>query len=198
MKIIGLTGGIASGKTTVARMLADLGAVVLSADAVAKDAVQLGKPAWDEIVEYFGEGILLPNNELDRKKLAKIIFNNPDKRKALEEIVHPRVIQEFTEIIEQYKKHHKSSILVLDVPLLFETNMDSAVDQVWLVKVEPETQIKRLLERNQLSREEAMARINAQLPLEQKIQKADVVIDADVPLEHLQEQIKELWSKLSV
>lgn len=192
-KIIGLTGGIASGKTTVSNFLRDEKIPVICADDIAKMCVTPGKPAYKKIVTYFGKEILSPNHEIDRKKLGKLVFENEKLRLALNKIVHPEVVRA---INIEIKKHADFPILILDVPLLFETKLDTLCDKIIVVYSSLHHQKKRLQKRNKLSMEEATLRINAQMPLIDKIERADFVIDNSGPLEKTRDQVKALVKKI--
>ena len=177
MKIIGLTGGIASGKSTVSRALQDLGAIIIDADEVAHAIIEPGKPAWEDIVEHFGTVVLNPDQTIDREKLGAIVFNDPARLQVLNQITHPRVGEQFKQMIKNIKSQQSDAVLFIEVPLLYETHMDRICDEVWVVWVDEETQIQRLMKRDGLSREDALKRIDAQMSLDEKAKRADVVID---------------------
>jgi dephospho-CoA kinase len=183
VKIIGLTGGIASGKSTVARTLKDLGVILIDADDVAHSIIEPSKPAWNDIVKVFGKEILNPDLSINRAKLGEIVFNNADKMEELNLIVHPRVMEEHQHELQQIEKEHPDAIVVLDVPLLFETHMEQLCNEVWVVWLDRETQIERLMSRNNYNREQAVARINSQMSLDEKAKRADVVIDNSKSIE---------------
>lgn len=185
-KIIGLTGGIASGKTTVSDYLKKRGYVVLDADAYSKKTTAKNGPAIPAIIEAFGADIVSDAGELDRKKLGSIIFNDADKRRELNEIVHPLIRKMMNADEEKYiQKGH----VFLDIPLLFENGLNERCDLVVTVFVDRDTQIKRLTARNDLTVEEAEARINSQMPLTEKVQKSDFRLDNNGTVEMLYEQI---------
>lgn len=177
MKIIGLTGGIASGKSTVSRALRELGAIVIDADEVAHTIMEPGKPAWEDIIEHFGSGVLNADQTIDREKLGAIVFNNPERLQVLNQITHPRVGEQFKQMIKDIKSQQADAVLFIEVPLLYETHMDRICDEVWVVWVDEETQIQRLMKRDGLSREDALKRIDAQMSLDEKARRADFVID---------------------
>lgn len=177
MKIIGLTGGIASGKSTVSRALRELGAIIIDADEVAHAIIEPGKPAWKDIVEHFGLGVLNPDQTIDREKLGAIVFNNPERLQVLNQITHPRVGEQFKQIITTLRAEKSDAVLFIEVPLLYETHMERICDEVWVVWVDEETQIQRLMKRDGLSREDALKRIDAQMSLDEKARRADFVID---------------------
>ena len=176
MFIIGLTGGIASGKTSVAGFLRNNGAEIIDADIIAKKLVEPGEEAWLEIKEYFGEEVIGENGWLIRDKLAALVFENPNELKKLNSIVHPLVTKKTQEELERFLQEGKN-IVVVDAPLLLEAGLDTLVDEVWLVKVSQEEQINRCCERDGLSPEEVEKRINSQMPLAEKEKKAHRIID---------------------
>ncbi len=177
MKIIGLTGGIASGKSTVSRALRELGAIVIDADEVAHTIMEPGKPAWEDIIEHFGSGVLNADQTIDREKLGAIVFNNPERLQVLNQITHPRVGEQFKQIITTLRAEKSDAVLFIEVPLLYETHMERICEEVLVVWVDEETQIQRLMKRDGLSREDALKRIDAQMSLDEKARRADFVID---------------------
>ena len=177
MKVIGLTGGIASGKSTVSKALADLGATVIDGDETAHRLMEPHQPIWEDIVNKFGREILNPDLAIDRAKLGTIVFDDPEQMAALNRISRPRIIESIKNELESIKETRPDTVIVLDVPLLFEARLDKLSDQVWVVWIDRETQIKRLMERNHYTREEAVKRIDSQMSLDEKAQRADVVID---------------------
>ena len=148
MKIIGLTGGIASGKSTISRALRELGAIVIDADEVAHTIMEPGKPAWEDIIEHFGSGVLYADQTIDREKLGAIVFNNPERLQVLNQITHPRVGEQFKQIITTLRAEKSDAVLFIEVPLLYETHMERICDEVWVVWVDEETQIQRLMKRD--------------------------------------------------
>ncbi|MCU5328475.1 dephospho-CoA kinase [Bacillus wiedmannii] len=176
--VIGLTGGIASGKSTVSQMFRELSIPVIDADIIAREVVERGKPAYSKIVEVFGTEVLQEDGELDRPKLGSVVFYNEEKRLQLNKIVHPAVREEMNTQKEKYIKEGMQAV-VLDIPLLFESKLTSLVDRVLVVAVKPHTQLERLMKRNNFSEEEATARIQSQMPLEEKMKNADEVINND-------------------
>ncbi|HEY8348051.1 MAG TPA: dephospho-CoA kinase [Symbiobacteriaceae bacterium] len=195
MRVIGLTGGIASGKSTVSRMLRELGAPVVDADAIVHELQAPGTPVLAEIAREFGPGVIRPDGSLDRAALAQVVFRDPERRKALEAIVHPAVRREMWARVEEYRRQGKPAV-VLDVPLLLETGLNRQVDQVWVVYVDPETQLARLMARDGLDREEAARRVAAQMSLEAKRSLADVVIDNRGPVEATRAQVVAAWRRV--
>lgn len=194
--IVGLTGGIATGKSTVSNMFRQLGAPVVDADVIARSAVEPDRPAWLDLVAYFGEEILLPDRTVNRLKLGKIVFSDALKRDKLNRIVHPRVREESEKQIRQYLEADPKRPVIQDVPLLIETGLHLKMDKVILVYADEPTQLRRLMERNDLSETEAMQRIRAQMPIEEKRAYADYIIDNRGSLEATQEQVSKIWEEL--
>lgn len=198
-KIIGITGGIASGKSTLSSILIEKGYLVIDADKVAREVVDIGKPAYLEIVRAFGEDILNTDKTINRRKLSDIIFDSLEKRLLLNNIVHPNVINEIIS-----KIHHaleSCRIIFVDIPLLIEEieilkNHGLLFDEVWLVYADKETQLKRLVIRDNISEEQAIKRINAQMSIEEKKKYASKVIDNSMNLKELIEKTDELLSTL--
>jgi len=185
-RIIGLTGGIATGKTTVTNYLASTyNLPILDADIYAREAVSLGSPILAAIAGRYGKQILLPDGSLNRQKLGEIIFNRQDERNWIDNLIHPDVRDRFEEAIAL----SSSQTLVLVVPLLFEAGMTDLVTEIWVVRCSQEQQLQRLIQRNHLNREQAQARINSQLSLEEKVAHADVVLDNSSTLEVLLKQV---------
>lgn len=193
MRIIGLTGGIASGKSTVAKMLQEKGAYLLDADQLAREAVEPGQPAWQEIVNWLGQSILLPDRSIDRATLGNLVFNDKQKLEQLNKIVHPWVGERFIKLSEEIKEKDPEAVLVYDIPLLVEAGMQKMVDMIILVYVPRETQIMRLQQRDGISRVEAETRLKAQKPLEDKKKDADVIIDNRGMLAETACQVDRFW-----
>lgn len=196
MILIGLTGGVATGKSTVAEMFKQCGAVVIDADQLARDVVKPDKPAWREVVALFGKAVLNPDRSLNRQALAAIVFRHPAKRRALETIIHPRVAREQTRLTKQAARKDPQAVVIYDVPLLFEAGIDKRVDQTIVVTTDRNTQIARLKKRNSLSRAEALRRISSQMPMAKKIQQADHVLNGAVPRPALRKQVGRLFKSL--
>ncbi len=196
MIIAGLTGGIASGKSTVARMFAEEGAYVIDLDELSRLVVEPHQPAWREIVSHFGEEILQEDQRLDRGRLAHLVFGDPKKRKKLERIVHPRVLEAYEKKIKQILEKKVQAIVIADVPLLMETEIEQRFDQVIVVYIPPEMQIKRLLERDGLGEGSAQDRLRSQMSIEEKARRGDYVIDNSGPFEETRRQVKEIFQKL--
>ncbi|KYD10804.1 dephospho-CoA kinase [Heyndrickxia sporothermodurans] len=189
--IIGLTGGIASGKSTVSAMLKAKGYTIVDADIAAREVVNIGEDAYYGIIEAFGKEILLEDGNIDRKKLGSIVFHNTEKRLLLNSIVHPAVRnymqKKKAEAIEAGKQ-----TIIMDIPLLFESKLTYMVDKTILVFVDPNIQKERLMKRNHLSEEDAIARIRSQMPLKEKIQLSDAVIDNNETLEETKKQLNKI------
>ena len=195
MKLIGLTGGIASGKSTVAKILKRLGAAVVDADALAREVVEPEHDAWKDIVEAFGAEVLQPDRTLDRQKLRATIFNNPAARKTLEAIIHPRV----RALAEKRIRQHAAAgyeIVVYEVPLLFEGNLQEWLRPVVLVACNLNIQRRRLQERDGLSVAAAQKHIEAQMSLAEKRPLADYVIENDGSLEDLEREVQAVLNKI--
>lgn len=189
--IIGLTGSIASGKSTVSNMLRDYGLPIVDADVVARVVVEPGTETLKEIVKAFGEEILTETGELDRPKLGSIIFNDEEKRKLLNSIIHPAIRKE---MLRQRDVHiaNGAETVIMDIPLLFESKLQHFVDKILVVTVSEEVQLERLMERNNLSEEEAKARIQSQLPLSVKEEGADAVINNNGTIEETKRQLENI------
>jgi len=187
MKIIGITGGIASGKSTLTAYLRKQNIPVFDADASAHDAVRLGSPCLAQIRETFGDKVLANNGELDRKVMAAIAFSNPEELKKLENIIHRYVWRKIEEFIDT-KKQEK--IIALDVPLLIECGWYSRVDAVWLLSIPEEEQIKRAIARNNITEEEVRARLNAQMPFSEKKKYATIILDNSGSVGSLEKQVR--------
>lgn len=175
MITIGLTGGIATGKSTVSNILRQHGARIIDADQLAREVVEPGRPAWQKIVAHFGPDILLPDNTIDRQGLGKIVFADEAARQALNSFTHPAVIARTREILDEWRDD-PGVLAVVDAPLLLEAGMDTLVDEVWVVAADTQTQLERLRRRDNLTREEACQRLVAQMPLAEKIRRGTRVI----------------------
>ncbi|MFS0787471.1 dephospho-CoA kinase [Shouchella sp. 1P09AA] len=188
---IGLTGGIASGKSFVSTYLSEKGLPIIDADKIARLVVEPGTPALEQIVNQFGEKILQADGHLDRKALGSIVFASEEKRNQLNRIVHPAVREKMLHDAAAYKKEGYDRI-IFDIPLLVESHLFHLVDQVWVVYVDEETQLERLMERDGSTREEALQRIRAQIPLDQKIQYGDQIIKNSGTKQETAQQIDQL------
>lgn len=196
MILVGLTGGVATGKSTVARMFKQCGAVVIDADELAHEVVKPGKPAWREIVKTFGKTVLNADRTFNRRELGAVVFRNQTKRRRLERIIHPRVAREQTRLTKQAARKDSHAVVIYDVPLLFEAGIDTRVDTTIVVTADRETQIARLKTRNDLSRAEAIRRIRSQMPLAKKIQRADHVLNGTLSRPSLRRQVNLLLKYL--
>ncbi len=194
--LLGVTGGIATGKTTVVRMLEELGAPVIDFDLLARQVVEPDKPAWQEIVAYFGKQVLQNDKHLDRKKLSDIVFRDIEKRKKLESFTHPRIHAEFMVQLSTIVEKDPDAIVQVDVPLLIENNLQYLFHKTLLVYIPEEMQIERLVKRDKISEEEAADRLKAQLPIDEKMGYADFVIYNDKSLEETKKQVEKLWKTL--
>ncbi|EON71521.1 dephospho-CoA kinase [Lysinibacillus sphaericus] len=189
--IIGLTGSIASGKSTVAKMMTALGLPIVDADIVARDVVEPGTKTLTIIAENFGEAILHADGSLDRAKLGDIIFHEPAKRKILNDIMHPAIRQEMLRQRDAFVEVGQTHI-VMDIPLLFESKLQHFVERIIVVSVREDVQLRRLMERNHLTKEDALARIHSQLPLSVKEKGAHAVIYNNEDLQQTEEQLKKI------
>lgn len=191
---IGLTGGIASGKSTVTKMIRELGIPVIDADQIARDVVKMGEEAYKQIIQTFGQDILQENGEIDRTKLGAIVFHNEQERKKLNAIVHPVVRRRMLAEKEAYVQKGAQTV-VLDIPLLFESELTHLVDKIIVVYVDDDVQLERLMKRNGFSKEEELARIRAQMPLREKVKKADAVIDNNGTIEETKQQLLQIFKR---
>lgn len=195
-RVIGLTGGIASGKSLVSAYLRELGAQIIDADEIARRVVQPGGPVLREIVAEFGDAVLNADGTLNRKELGRIVFSDPAKLDRLNRIIHPQILAEIKMLLNKHRKSGSERIAVLDAPLLYEVGGEGLVDEVWVVDVDYPTQLKRLMRRDNLSEEDARRRIAAQIPLEEKVRRADRVIDNRSTPEDTRRQVRRLWEEL--
>ncbi|KAF7804837.1 dephospho-CoA kinase [Senna tora] len=196
MRIVGLTGGISSGKSTVSNLFKSHSIPVVDADVVARDALKKGTGGWKKVVAAFGQEILLENGEVNRPRLGQIVFSNPDKRQLLNRLLAPYISSGiFWEVLKLWMKGYK--VIVLDIPLLFEAKMDKFTKPIIVVWVDPATQIQRLMARDRSSEEDARNRVNAQMPLDVKRNKADIVIDNTGSLDDLNEEFRKVLFEVS-
>jgi dephospho-CoA kinase len=194
---IGLTGGIASGKSTVSKMLTDMGIPVIDADIEARLAVEQGETAYNDIVRYFGEDILDQDKNINREKLGSIVFHDEGKRNALNSFVHPAVRERMLAKVERAKLN-KEKAIVLDIPLLIEGSLQYMADKILLVYVNEETQLQRLMDRNQYTKEEALARIKSQMPIDEKVKHADKVIDNNGTIAETKQQLEQILAQWGI
>ena len=194
--LVGLTGGIATGKSTVSAMLAHLGCRVIDADQLAREVVAPGQPAHAAIVAEFGPEVLQPDGYLDRKRLGAIVFNDPARRKRLEQITHPAVRQRQQRLLAMLEEEEHSGLVIWDVPLLFETNGADAMDRVVVVITDEETELARLIARDGSSEADARARIRSQMPVAEKAKRAHYVIDNSGRRADTERQVREVHRAL--
>ena len=196
MIVVGLTGGVATGKSTVAKMFKRCGAVVIDADELAREVVKPNKPAWRQVVKAFGKTVLNPDRTLNRRELGSLVFENRAKLRQLEKIIHPLVAREQQRLVRRISKRNHHTVVIYEVPLLFEAGVDKRVDKIIVVTADRDTQIARLKKRNGFSRAEAIQRIRNQMPLAKKIQRADHVLNGTFPRASLREQVGQLFNHL--
>ena len=195
--VVGLTGGIASGKSTVSLLLKDKGAVIIDADEIARQIMQPDKPAWFKVINHFGHEILNEEEYIDRKKLADIVFSDKRQLEFLNSFTHPEIINEIKSQLEYYKSLQKE-VVIIDAALLLEVGLDAIVDEVWVVTVDEKVQLERLMNRDKnLNKEQAMSRIRSQMPQEEKIKYADRVIDNSGSIEDTKVQVDSIWREIS-
>lgn len=193
---VGLTGGIACGKSTVASIFVELGAHLIDFDRLAHYVQEPGKPAYKEVVHHFGKAILRQDKKIDRVKLGNIVFGDKKKIAELNNIVHPLVYQEWRVRLDKIRTKEKHAVVLSDVPLLFEGKMQELFDLTVLVLIDPEEQIRRLRIRNGLSKEDAEKRLKSQMPIREKIKLADIVIDNEGSVSDTENKVKQVWEKL--
>ncbi len=196
MILVGLTGGVATGKSTVARMFARCGAVVIDADALAHQVMEPGKPAWRAIVKTFGKAMLNPDRTLNRQALGAIVFRNPTQLRRLEQIIHPLVAREQARLTRLAARNDPKAVVIYDVPLLFEAGIDTRVEKILVVTADRDTQIARLKQRNGLTRADAIRRIRSQMPIKQKAAAADYLLDGTTPKPQLLAAVKKLYREI--
>lgn len=196
MLLVGLTGGLATGKSTVARIFQDLGAIVLDADRLARQAVAPRKPAYRDIVKTFGRRVLRADGTLDRGILAEIVFRHPAKLRQLNAIVHPRVARYQAQLSRQIARNDPTALIIYDAPVLIEAGAHKRMDKIIVVTADQKTQIARLHARNGFSRAEALRRIRSQIPLRTKIRLADYRLDGTLPLHRLRREVAKIKKEL--
>ncbi len=195
--VIGLTGSIASGKSTISEMFHNFKIPVVDADIISRQVVDPGEPAYQKIIDAFGNEVLHENKTINRKRLGKIVFESKEKRDILNQIVHPEVRKEMLRQRDHYKKD-KNSAVVLDIPLLFESKLAHYADRTLVVYVDEDTQLQRLMERDGSSMEEAKQRMSSQIPVAEKAEMADVVIDNSGSIEESFEQLKSILENWNI
>lgn len=197
MRIVGLTGGIGSGKSTVTDYLISQGFHVLDADRIAREIVLPGSDMLIELSSVFGKDILLEDGSLNRKKLGDIVFSDAEKKKTLDRLMHTRILELIHERILQFReKQAHAKVIFIDAPLLFETGLDKSTDEIWVIDIDDETRIRRIMARDGLQREEILKRIESQMTREEKNSRADVILDNTGKPEALYRQIDQLLKKL--
>lgn len=197
MKIIGLTGGIGSGKSTVARFLAELGAVILDADRLGHEALKPGSEVWGRVVSEFGRGIVSASGDIDRAKLGKLVFNNRDALSRLNRIMHPVIDDMIMARLEEYRRQGVN-VVVLEAAAMLEAGRAAQADEIWVVTAPEATVLRRLSERTGYSEQESRARIQSQLSSEERMKHADAVIDTDCSLDELKNRVLGLWTRLQI
>ena len=196
MILVGLTGGVATGKSTVAKLFERCGAHIIDADVLAHRVVEPDKPAWRAIVKAFGKQILNADRTLNRAALGRIVFRNTTRLRRLEHIIHPHVAEMQEQLTKTIGRRHPRAVIVYEVPLLFEAGVDRRVDHIVVVTADRETQIARLKTRNGFTRAEALRRSRSQMPIKQKAAAADYVLDGTAPRPRLMAQVRRLYREL--
>jgi dephospho-CoA kinase len=194
--IVGLTGGIATGKSTVTAIFERLGAFIFDFDVAAHEVVEPDKPAWKDIVEYFGEAVLNDDRSLNRAKLGDIVFPDPEERKKLQGFIYPRLFEEYSRRIGEIKQQDPNALVVADTPVLFEAHLEGMFDKILVVYATREQQIQRLTERDGLARDAVLTRVEAQMPTEEKVERADYVIHNCDSIEDIEREVTRLFAEL--
>lgn len=196
MLIVGLTGGIASGKSLVSRVFKDLGAHIIDADRIVHELLAPGEPVWEEVVKYFGRDVLQPDQCIDRRRLGEIVFRDGEKRAWLNRCIHPRVFDVYQAHVRRLRQAAGSAVVVFDAALLIETGYHNKMDRVVVVYAGPEQQLKRLRERDRFTEDEALARIRSQMPLGEKREHADFVIENTGDREETERRARAVFAEL--
>lgn len=191
--VIGITGGFGTGKTTVSELFKFLGARVIDADKIAHELIRPRTVIYEKIIKLFGEKILRKNKSIDRSRVSKSVFDDYKLLKRLNKIVHPAV----EKVIKEQVWHCRQNLILLDIPLLFEANLEYLVDKIIVVKTNRRSQFERLLEKTKYNKEDILKRINVQMPLSDKIRQADFVIDNNGTIEQTKKQVKEIWRRVT-
>jgi len=194
--LLGVTGGIASGKTVVSEILEELGAPLIDLDIIARQVVEPGTVALENIIDYFGKQVLHEDKSLDRKKLSNIIFEDMEKRTKLESFTHPPIFEEFLKQVDEIAKKTSGVIIQVSIPLLFEENLQFMFDKIVVVYISRELQVERLALRDGISRANASNMLNSQLPIDEKVGYADFVINNENSIEETRRQVEEMWQEL--
>lgn len=190
---IGLTGGIATGKSTVSQMLVKRGALLIDADVIAREVMEPGHPVLQAVRERFGSDVIYDDGTLNRKRLGEIVFSDPEKLKALNGLTHPAIRAEMRKRMAAYEAADPGRLVVVDIPLLYESGLETMFEQVMVVYVPRELQLERLMQRDELTLEQAEARIRAQMDIEKKKERADILIDNSLGMDKTELQIAEFW-----
>lgn len=198
MLVAGLTGNIASGKSTVAEFLRRSGALIIDADQIAREVVAPDRPACREIANLFGEDILLPDGTIDRERLGSLVFNDSEMRRRLEAIVHPRVSAGIDRQMAEIAKNSPKAVVIMDIPLLFETGRTEGLAEIIVVYTPEALQLERLMRRNGLEPDEAKARMASQMPMDEKVARATMVIDNSGTLEDTEQQTAAVYRQLAL
>lgn len=193
MIIVGLTGGLGSGKTTIAGLFQECGATIIDADQLAREVVEPGKPAWKDIKRHFGQKVLHSNHTLNRQGLAQLVFKNPAKLKILQKIIHPRVAREQARLTKAISAANPQAVIIYDAALLIEAGAHWRMNHVIVVKADRATQISRVCRRDGLTKTAALRRIRHQMPLQEKLSYADTVLDGTWPRHRLRRAVKSLY-----
>ncbi len=197
MKILGLTGNIACGKSTVAAIFKELGATLIDADKVARDIVGKGNPALKKIIKHFGNEILNKDGTLNREKLGRKVFNDKNQRRILNDITHPEIFKEINNLIEKYRSEGQKIVIIEAALIVEREKLIKIIDKLIVVSTSKDIQIKRLKDRDGFSKEQALSRINSQIPIEEKIKHADYVIHNDSDISNIKNQVETIWKDLS-
>jgi dephospho-CoA kinase len=196
MLIVGLTGGIASGKSLIAGIFKDLGAHIIDADRIVRELLEPGQDAWKEVSGYFGDDIMMPDRGIDRRKLGQIVFSDPAKREWLNQCLHPRVFEAYAAQVKRLCARTPDAIVVFDAALLMETGFHKKMDKTVLVYAHSDQQLSRLMERDRFTREQALARIQSQMPISEKRRYADYVIENTGTREEAERRAREVFARL--
>ena len=196
MLIVGLTGGIASGKSLIAGIFRDLGAHIIDADRIVRELLEPGQDAWKEVSGYFGDDIMMPDRGIDRRKLGQIVFSDPAKREWLNQCLHPRVFEAYAAQVKRLCARTPDAIVVFDAALLMETGFHKKMDKTVLVYAHSDQQLSRLMERDRFTREQALARIQSQMPISEKRRYADYVIENTGTREEAERRAREVFARL--
>jgi len=198
MIVAGLTGGIASGKSTVARLFRDMGCHIIDLDRLSRVVVEPDRPAWRDIVGWLGHDVLNRDRTLNRRRVAEMVFANTNKRKHLEKIVHPRVFKDYEKKLISIRDKDSQAIVIADIPLLMEIDVQHRFDRVIVVYVPPDEQIARLIRRDGLTRQAALDRLKSQMPIDEKTKAADYVIDNTGSVEKTEQQVRAVHGALAI